>query len=133
LSTPVASPTYTVPVVELGQAKEAWLTWDITALVRAWLAGEVSNQGLALASAPDPYADPETTGDLLLARWFTTDDPDTKPYIIVDFKVHPVTPTPTATPVQVLPPAGSAVGCEAVGLLFFGTALLVLGLMRWRK
>ena len=43
--------------------------------MRAWLAGEVPDDGLALAPAPDPDADPETTASLLVARWLAADDP----------------------------------------------------------
>jgi len=97
--------------------------------MRACLAGEVSDDGLALAPAPDPNADPETAGDLLVARWLAADDPATRPYLIAEFRVHPVTPTPTSTPVPVLPSAGGSVGWGAVGLLLIGAALLILGLM----
>ena len=126
--TPTSSPPLAVPVVPLGQVAGTWLTWDVTALMRAWLAGEVPDDGLALAPAPDPDADPETAGDLLVARWFTAADSNTRPYLIVEFDVHPVTPTPTSTPVPVLPPAGSPVGSGTVGLLLVGAALLMLGL-----
>jgi len=98
--------------------------------MRAWLAGEVPDDGLALAPAPDPDADPETTASLLVARWLAADDPGTKPYLIAEFEVHPVTPTPT--PVPILPPAGNPAGCagwRVVGLLLVGAALLTLGLI----
>jgi len=36
-------------------------------------------------------------------------------------------------PVQVLPPAGSPVGWEVVGLLLCGVVFLILGLTRLRK
>ena len=117
----------------LGQVAGTWLTWDVTALMRAWLAREVSDDGLALAPAPEPNADPETAGNLLVARWLAADAPDTRPYLIADFKVHPVAPMPTSTPVPVLPPAGSPVGWEVAGLLLLGVAFLLLGLTRLRK
>jgi hypothetical protein len=103
-----------------------WLTWDVTALMRAWMAGEVPDDGLALASAPDPDADPETAGNLLVAHWLAADDLETSPYMIVDFEIRPVTPTPTTAPI--LPPAGNYAGRGVVGLLLAGAALLVL----WR-
>lgn len=115
----------------LQQGAGTWLTWDVTALMRAWQAGEATNHGLALAPAPDPDADPETTGDLLVAHWLPADDPSTRPYLIVQFEVHPVTPTPT--PVPILPPAGGTVGWCGAGLLLVGVVLFVLGLAvrRW--
>ncbi|MCK4472634.1 MAG: hypothetical protein KAW49_12715, partial [Anaerolineae bacterium] len=62
LPTPTSSLPLAVPVVALQQGAGIWLTWDVTALMRAWQAGEATNHGLALAPAPDPDADPETTG-----------------------------------------------------------------------
>lgn len=129
LPTPSPRPSPDAPVLSLGRVAGTWLTWDVTALMRAWLAGEVPRHGLALASAPAPDAGPDTAGDLLVARWLTADDPGTRPYIVAEFKVHPVTPTPTFTPGPVLPSAGSPVGWGAAGLLFIGAALLVLGLV----
>jgi len=100
-------------------------------LMRAWQAGEVPNHGLALAPAPDPDADPETTGDLLVARWLPADDPGTRPYLVVEFEVHPVTPTPT--PVPILPPAGGPVRWWGAGLLLVGVVFLALGLAARRR
>ena len=136
-TSPLPTPTSTsslplaVPAVALQQGAATWLTWDVTALMRAWQAGEATNHGLALAPAPDPDADPETTGDLLVAHWLPADDPSTRPYLIVEFEVHPVTPTPT--PVPILPPAGGTVGWWGAGLLLVGVVLFVLGLAvrRW--
>ncbi|OQY24405.1 MAG: hypothetical protein B6I35_01660 [Anaerolineaceae bacterium 4572_32.2] len=105
-----------------------WLTWDVTALARAWLSGEAADQGIALASAPDPDADPDEAGDLLVARWLAIDDPETLPYLIVEIKVYPVTPTP----VPVLPPAGGVARWRSAGLLLIGAALLALGLIARR-
>jgi hypothetical protein len=115
--------------VTLGQVEGSWLTWDVTALTRGWLAKEVPDYGLALAPAPAPDADPETAGDLLVARWLTAEDVKTKPYIIVEIEVHPVTPTP----VPILPPAGGAGGWRAAGVLSIGVALMVLGLAVRRR
>jgi hypothetical protein len=123
--------------VELGQVAGTWLTWDVTVLMRAWHAGEVPNDGLALAPAPDPDAAPGAENDLLVARWLAAADPDTLPNVVVEFEVHPVTPTPTqpssplATPtnVPVLPSAGSHVGWGNAGLLLAGVGLLTLGLI----
>ena len=119
--TPTSLPS-SAPVVSLRQGAGTWLVWDVTALMRAWQAREIHNYGLALAPAPDPDADPETTGDLLVARWLAADDHDTRPYLIVEFDVHPVTPEP------VLPPAGSPAGWGGAGVLLIGAALLILGL-----
>jgi len=137
LPTPTPFSTLTMPLVPLDQVAGTWLTWDVTVLVRAWLVGEVSDDGLALASAPAPDADPETTGGLIVARWLAAADSNTKPYLIAEFEVLPVTPTPTPptsplstpTSVPVLPSAGSPVGWGGVGLLFIGMALLALGLI----
>ncbi len=136
-TSPLPTPTSTsslplaAPVVALQQGAATWLTWDVTALMRAWQAGEATNHGLALAPAPDPDADPETTGDLLVAHWLPADDPSTRPYLIVEFEVHPVTPTPT--PVPILPPAGGTVGWWGAGLLLVGVVLFVLGLAVRRR
>jgi hypothetical protein len=118
-----------------------WITWDVTVLMRAWLEGEVPNDGLTLASAPDPVANAEMMDDLLVARWLATADPNTRPHIIAEFDVHPVTPTPppsplatpTSEPMPVLPPAGSSTGGWTVGLLFAGVVLLISGLIGWKK
>jgi hypothetical protein len=117
--------------VALGQVEGTWLEWDVTALFRAWLAGEVVDYGLALAPAPDPDADPETAGNLLLARLLSAEDPETMPYVIADIKIYPVTPTPTPAPI--LPAAGGRSGWGTAGLLLIGTALLVLGLAVRRR
>ena len=113
-----------------------WVTWDVTALLRAWLSQEVPNYGLAIASAPDPNAGPETAGDLLVARWFSSRNPETVPFVIVEYQVLPVTPTPTATSPPVLPPAGYANptgGLAAAGLALAGLVLLLAGLARRPK
>jgi len=127
-------PTLTPPPTAAGVALEpvpgTWLTWDVTALMRAWLAGEVPDDGLALAPAPQPDADPETAGDLLVARYLTANDPDTRPYVIVGFRVLPTTPTP----VPGLPPAGRpAGGWREAGLVIIGMAVILLGLAVRRK
>ncbi|MDY6874667.1 MAG: cohesin domain-containing protein [Chloroflexota bacterium] len=124
-----AVPSPTVPGSVLQRGAGTWLTWDVTVLMRAWQAGEVPNHGLALAPAPDPDADPDTTGDLLVARWLPADDPGTRPYLVVEFEVHPVTPTP----VPILPPAGGPVRWWGAGLLFVGVAILALGLALRRR
>ena len=120
-----------MPVVVLEQVEGTWLEWDVTALMRAWLTGEVDDYGLALASAPSPDADPEVAGNLLLARLLTADDPETRPYLIADIEVHPVTPTPTPAPV--LPYAGGSAGWSTAGFLLVGAALLALGLIVRRR
>ncbi|MGD1994346.1 MAG: DNRLRE domain-containing protein [Anaerolineae bacterium] len=123
LATATPSPTRTASAVALGQVAGTWLTWDVTALVRGWLADEVPDYGLALAAAPEPDADPETAGDLLVARWRAAKDRHTRPYLIVHFEVHPVTPIP------VLPAAGESAGWGGAGLLLVGAALLLVGLL----
>jgi hypothetical protein len=134
---PTPTSALPAPVVPLGQVAETWLVWDVTALMRAWVAGEVPNDGLALASAPDPAADPEAMDNLLVARWLAAADLNTRPHIIAEFEVHPVTPTPTASPLPtlapILPPAGSSMGWEAVGIMCVGLTLLALGLIVWHQ
>jgi hypothetical protein len=138
LPTPTPSPTPAAhtPVVTLGQVAETWIVWDVTALMRAWLAGEVPDDGIVLASVADA-AGSDTLDDLLVARWLAADDLNTRPYIVAEFDVLPVTPTyppsPLSTPAPVLPPAGSPGGSGAVGLLLAGGAFLVLGLAVWRR
>jgi len=134
-STPTTSPLPPTPVtyppgtvVELEPTEGRWLMWDITALMRAWLAEEVPDHGLALAAASDSGAGSEAATDLLLARWLTADDPNTMPYIVADIVIHPVTPTPTPTSVPILPIAGSSGGWGGTVILLAGAALLVLGL-----
>ena len=112
-----------------------WISWDVTALLRAWLSQDVPNYGLAIASAPHPNVGPDAAGDLLVARWFTADDPETAPHIIVEYEVLPVTPTPTATSPPLLPPAGRASpgGAGALAVLASaGLVLLIAGLVRRR-
>ena len=123
----------------LARVAGTWLTWDATALARAWRSGEVPNYGLAVASAPDPDAGPETAGDLLAARWFSAGDPATRPYLVIEIEVLPVTPTPVPTPTAsaspLLPPAGSSarsIGWGGAGLVLAGAALLILGLAAGR-
>lgn len=138
---PTASPSPTLPrtpgaampVVALRRVTGTWLTWDVTALARAWLSGEVADDGLALAAAPDPDAGPETAGNLLLARAFTADDSLTRPYLIVQIVVHPVTPTPM--PVVLLPRAGSPPPAQSRGIILLaaGAVLVMLGLMLWGR
>ena len=125
---PTAGPSVS-PGVGLEPVVGTWVAWDVTALMRAWLAGEVSDDGLALAPAPEPSADPEAAGDLLVARRSSAADPDTRPYLIVEVKVQPVTPTP----VPPLPPAGRRGGWRAAGWLLIGAAVLVLGLTLRRR
>jgi len=102
--------------------------WDVTALLRAWLAEEVVDHGLALAAAFDS-AGPESAGNLLLARQLTVDDPNTMPYIVADILIHPVTPTPTPTSIPILPIAGRSGGWGGTLVLLAGAVLLVLGLV----
>lgn len=134
---PTPFPSPSGPPVALTQAGQTWLTWDVTALLRAWLTEEVPNYGLALAAAPRPDAGPDAAGDLLLARLRTVDDRETAPYIIVQLQVLPVTPTPTPTPaVPLLPPAGGGGGLVAWGaaaVLVAGALLLGAGLLSSRK
>jgi hypothetical protein len=123
---PTAVPGAAPPVVTLQQVTGTWLTWDVTALARAWLAREVADVGLALAAAPSPDAGPEAAGNLLVARWLTADDPITRPYLIAEIVVHPVTPTP----IVLLPRAGNPSTRQWSGMLLLvaGAVLLALGL-----
>jgi len=128
-----------VPVTLTG-AVDVWIMWDVTALMRAWLSGEVPNNGLALAAAPYPDADPDTAGNLLVARWRTADDAETRPYLIVEFQVLPVTPTPPPTPTAPVSPLlplaghpGAPMGGYAAALLLVGVVLLIVGVVMARK
>jgi hypothetical protein len=125
-STP--EPTPPVSVVALEEMGGMWLAWDVTALLRAWLAGDAPDHGLALAAFPEPDAGPEEAGDRLVARWIAVDDPETRPYLIVDTVVHPVTPTPapTPTPVTILPSAGGSPGWALTGLAVVALGALAL-------
>lgn len=127
LPTSTPSAPLTAPVVTLKRVAGTWLTWDVTALMRAWMAGRVPDDGLALAPAPEPDAAPDEAGDLLAARLFTADDPATRPYMIVHFEVLPVTPIP------ILPPAGSHQAWPKAGWVLIGAALVVLGLILGRR
>jgi hypothetical protein len=102
--------------------------WDVTALLRAWLAKEVPDHGLALAAVYDSSL--ESTGELVLARLLTADDPDTLPHIIADIDIYPVTPTPA----PILPIAGDSGTGSGIGVVIIGAALVILGLAlaAWR-
>jgi hypothetical protein len=129
-STPTATPmpSSAVSTFALDEMAGRWITWDVTALVRAWLANQVDDYGLALALAPDSDGALESAGDLLLARLLAIDDPDTVPYLIADVDIYPVTPTPTPAPL--LPVAGSSAGWGWGGAVvsLLGAVLLVIGL-----
>jgi len=142
-STPPTSP---LPTLEPGDVEGravtmrpfagTWASWDVTVLLRAWLSGGADNYGLAIASAPRPNADLEVTGDLLLARWASAFDPETAPYIVVEYRVLPVTPTPTVTPPPLLPPAGRSDPVRLGGLItlaLVGLALLCVGVGSIRR
>jgi hypothetical protein len=132
-----------VPVVPLGQVAATWLSWDVTVLMRAWLAGEIADDGLVLGLAPDPTIAPEEVGGLLVARYLSAADFDTRPHLIAEFEVHPVPPTPTpptsplptptSAPWPVLPPAGSSADWTASGLMLVGAVCVLLGLMRRKR
>jgi hypothetical protein len=100
--------------------------WDVTALLRAWLAKEVPDQGLALAVVYDSSSKP--TGELILARLLTADNPDTMSHIIADIEIYPVTPTATPTSVPILPIAGYSGSGSGISVVIIGAALLILGL-----
>ncbi len=121
-------PLVSASTFELESTEGRWLMWDVTALLRAWLAEEVPDHGLALAAAVD--SDSESKGELVVARSLTIDDPNTMPHIIADIEIHPVTPTPA----PILPIAGDPGSGSGVGAVIVGAALLVLGLAlaAWR-
>lgn len=129
-----ALPSVSAAAFELEPTEGRWLMWDVTALLRAWLANEVPDHGLALAAVYDSSFEP--MGELILARLFTIDDPNTMSYIIADIEIHPVTPTPTPTPVPILPIAGDSGTGSGIGVLgvVIGVTLLILGLAlaAWR-
>lgn len=131
-STPTEAPDVTpsATTLTMGKATGQWIVWDVTALVRGWVLEEVDDYGLALAIAPEPGADPDVVGSLILARLLTADDVNTAPYIIADVEIHPVTPTPMPTPIPILPPAGSRspAGWGGIGVSLVGVGLLMAGL-----
>lgn len=54
-SSPVPTPYFTpASPVQLVAVEGDWITWDVTALMRSWLSGEVPNYGLAIGAAPHP-------------------------------------------------------------------------------
>jgi hypothetical protein len=135
-STPTPQATTQPPVsastFELEPTEGRWIMWDVTALLRAWLAQEVPDHGLALAAVYDSSS--ESAGELILARLLTADNPNTMSHIIADIEIHPVTPTPTPTPVPILPIAGGSGTGSGIGVVIIGVALLILGLAlaAWR-
>jgi hypothetical protein len=118
---------------ELESMEGRWIMWDVTALLRAWVAKEVPDDGLALAAVAAPGSD--SIDNLILARLFAVDDPNTMPHIIADIEIHPVTPTPLPTSAPILPIAGDSGGGMGMGVMIIGMALLLLGLVlvAWRK
>jgi len=125
--TPTPTPTSAITaVVSMDEVPGREVVWDVTALVRAWISDEVPNYGVALAPAPEPSSGPGTAGDLMLARWHTADEADTRPYLIVNAVVRPVTPTPTQVPI--LPGSGDeGLGPQRLGFTLAGIALVVWG------
>ncbi len=148
---PLQTPTGTPPPssgsgpISMARTASTWLMWDITTLMWGWLAGEVPNEGLALASAPDPAIEAiqqAVEAPLLLARQFSAEDVNTLPFIIVEYEVLPVTPTLPPSPVDtpglpsepILPSAGRPSSREGLGLVMIavGGLLLLLGRLPWR-
>jgi hypothetical protein len=134
-STPVpgsSPPPVFASTFELEATEGRWLMWDVTALLRAWLAQEIPDHGLALAAAVD--SGPGSADELIAARRLAVDDPDTQPYIVADIAIYPVTPTPTPTTAPILPIAGDSGGGSGIGVMTVGAALLILGLAlaAWR-
>ncbi len=126
--TPPLTPAYTI---SLSQAKGIWVSWDVTILMRAWLNGEIANLGLAIATAPDPAATPEEAGDLIVARLPISDAVATRPHIITEFDVLPVTPTPPPSPLgeaprTLLPAAGGRSRLAGWIVTGIGVVLLIL-------
>lgn len=140
---PVLGPAVTTTTVS---SDGGWFAWDVTALVQGWLAG-TPNQGLAVAAADLG----STATNWATARRLSAGDPDTRPYLEVDYTTPPPptstprptsppqpqptsppppAPTPTAVPV-ILPPTGTQPSLSALWVLAGGAALLALGLA-WR-
>jgi len=119
--TPYPTPSSSVQLVAVNGA---WITWDVTGLMRAWASGEVANYGLAIGVAPSPGAGVDEAGNLLVARLTSAGDSATRPYVIVEAEVRPVTPTPWV----LLPTAGVAEPgprFKVVGFILLGMALVV--------
>jgi hypothetical protein len=123
----------TVPVT-LSEVAGTWVTWDATALLRAWYREDIPNQGLAISAGPVADAGPEEGGNILAARWLAAGDRQTRPYLVVHVEVRPVTPTPS--PIYCLPAAGlpaHSTGGLAIIPVAIGAALLVLGVAARRR
>jgi hypothetical protein len=134
-ATPPPSPIRpgTAPIT-LSEVAGIWVTWDATALLRAWYREEIPNQGLAVAPGPVADADPQQGGNVLAARWLTAGERRTEPHLVVHVEVRPVTPTPS--PIFCLPDAGPPVasaGWPALLPLLAGVVLLLLGLTARRR
>jgi hypothetical protein len=126
-------PSSTAPIT-LSEIAGAWVTWDATALLRAWYRNDVPNQGLAIAAGPVADADPQEGGNVVAARWLTANDRRTQPHLVVHVEVRPVTPTPS--PIFCLPAAGPLVapgGWSALLPLLVGAVLLLVGLAARRR
>ncbi|MCX7682825.1 MAG: DNRLRE domain-containing protein [Anaerolineae bacterium] len=124
--TPALTPTSTI---SLGRIEGTWVSWDVTVLMRAWIGGEIANEGLAIAAAPDPAAPPEEAGNLLAARYPFSETTATRPYIVAEFDVLPVTPTPPPSPLAarpLLPAAGSRHWPAGWVMIGIGLLLLIL-------
>jgi hypothetical protein len=117
VTSPFATPASAINLVAVGGD---WFTWDVTALLRSWLSEEVPNYGLAIGAAPSPDAGVDEAGDLLAARFVSADDTETRPYIIIQAEIHPVTATPIGY--SLLP----AAGIEEPRAWFYGVGVIVL-------
>jgi len=134
-ATPPSSPLptlYSIPAssIWLVAIEADWFTWDVTALMRSWLSGEVANYGLAIGAAPSPGAGIEEAGNLLAVRYVTATDAETRPYVIVQAEVRAVTLTPNGS--SVLPSAGlgeSRTEFGVVGVILLGVALVLVGVV----
>ncbi|NLF00854.1 MAG: hypothetical protein GX601_07740 [Anaerolineales bacterium] len=110
------------------------VTWDATALLRAWFSGDVPNHGLAIGPGPALDSAPALAGNVLAASWPVTDHRRSQPYLVVQIEVRPVTPTPTL--IFCLPAAGSSATSgnrSALSALLVGLALVLAGLAAYRR
>jgi hypothetical protein len=121
------------PVI-LAEMPTRLLRWDVTALVRGWIAGEAADRGLCLASMIDADEEYDDGSTLIMAWRGGQDSAARRPYLVAEFDV--VTVTPALAEREVLPVAGKRLGDRSwIGglvLTVCGVVLLASCLVRLR-
>jgi len=78
-----------------------WVEWDVTALVREWVSGSASNEGMLITVPPE---------QLHREAYFRSSNfqgPDQRPYLVVSFYRLPPTATPTTSPTATATPTAT--------------------------